>query len=61
MATVDLAEELTHQRKVAITVLKPDLAAVLGADRFVQEIQTTAQLQHLTSFRCSGQLDQAVA
>jgi eukaryotic-like serine/threonine-protein kinase len=46
MATVYLAEDLKHDRKVAIKVLKPDLAAVLGSDRFVQEIQTTAQLQH---------------
>ncbi len=46
MATVYLAEDLRHQRQVAIKVLKPELAAVLGADRFVQEITTTAQLQH---------------
>ncbi|HKJ02534.1 MAG TPA: serine/threonine-protein kinase, partial [Longimicrobiales bacterium] len=46
MATVYLAEDLKHNRKVAIKVLKPELAAVLGADRFVQEITTTAQLQH---------------
>jgi tRNA A-37 threonylcarbamoyl transferase component Bud32 len=46
MATVYLAEDLKHHRRVAIKVLKPELAAVLGAERFVQEIQTTAQLQH---------------
>jgi serine/threonine-protein kinase len=46
MATVFLAEDLKHQRKVAIKILKPELAAVLGAERFVQEITTTAQLQH---------------
>ncbi len=46
MATVYLAEDLRHQRQVAIKVLKPELAAVLGADRFIQEITTTAQLQH---------------
>ena len=46
MATVYLAEDLRHHRLVAIKVLKSELAAVLGADRFVQEIQTTAQLQH---------------
>ena len=46
MATVYLAEDLKLDRKVAIKVLKPELAAVLGADRFVQEIKTTAQLQH---------------
>ncbi|MCC7133810.1 MAG: protein kinase [Gemmatimonadales bacterium] len=46
MATVYLAADLKHDRKVAIKVLKPELAAVLGAERFVQEIKTTAQLQH---------------
>jgi hypothetical protein len=46
MATVYLAADLRHNRNVAIKVLKPELAAVLGAERFVQEIQTTAQLQH---------------
>jgi eukaryotic-like serine/threonine-protein kinase len=46
MATVFLAEDLRHDRKVAIKVLKPELAAVLGAERFVQEIKTTAALQH---------------
>ncbi|MCG6986941.1 MAG: protein kinase, partial [Gemmatimonadetes bacterium] len=46
MATVYLAEDLKHQRHVAIKVLKPELAAVLGAERFIQEITTTAQLQH---------------
>src|SRR5215203_6035248 len=46
MATVYLAHDLRHDRKVAIKVLKPELAAVLGADRFIQEIKTTASLQH---------------
>jgi len=46
MATVYLARDLKHQRNVAIKVLRPELAAVLGAERFVQEITTTAQLQH---------------
>ncbi len=46
MATVYLAEDLKHKRKVALKVLRPELAAVLGADRFVQEITTTASLQH---------------
>jgi serine/threonine-protein kinase len=46
MATVYLAEDVKHKRKVALKVLKPELAAVLGADRFVQEITTTASLQH---------------
>src|SRR5689334_7178100 len=46
MATVYLAHDIKHDRKVAIKVLKPELAAVLGADRFVAEIRTTASLQH---------------
>ena len=46
MATVYLAHDVRHDRKVAIKVLKPELAAVLGADRFVQEIRTTAALSH---------------
>ncbi len=46
MATVYLAQDLKHKRKVALKVLKPELAAVLGAERFVQEITTTAALQH---------------
>ncbi len=46
MANVYLAEDLKHERKVAVKVLRPELAAVLGAERFVQEIKTTANLQH---------------
>src|ERR1700674_947627 len=46
MASVYLCEDLKHNRKVALKLLKPELAAVLGADRFVQEITTTASLQH---------------
>jgi Tol biopolymer transport system component len=46
MATVYLAKDLKHDRKVAIKVLKPELAAVLGAERFVVEIKTTAALSH---------------
>ena len=46
MATVYLAEDIKHDRKVALKVLKAELAAVLGAERFVQEIKTTASLQH---------------
>ena len=46
MATVYLAEDVKHKRKVALKVLKPELAAVLGAERFVVEITTTAALQH---------------
>jgi serine/threonine-protein kinase len=46
MATVYLAHDLRHERDVAIKVLHPDLAAALGADRFLAEIKTTAKLQH---------------
>jgi serine/threonine protein kinase/Tol biopolymer transport system component len=46
MATVYLAEDLRHDRKVAIKVLRPELAAVIGAERFLSEIKTTANLQH---------------
>ncbi|MCG6957006.1 MAG: protein kinase [Gemmatimonadetes bacterium] len=46
MATVYLAEDLKHHRKVALKVLKPELAAVVGAERFLAEIETTANLQH---------------
>jgi serine/threonine-protein kinase len=46
MATVYLARDLKHDRNVAIKVLRPELAAVLGGERFVQEIKTTANLQH---------------
>jgi len=46
MASVYLCEDLKHDRKVALKLLKPELAAVLGADRFVVEIKTTASLQH---------------
>ncbi len=46
MATVYLAEDLRHGRKVAIKVLRPELAAVIGAERFVREIRTIAALQH---------------
>ncbi len=46
MATVYLAHDVKHDRKVAVKVLRPELAAVLGAKRFVQEIKTTANLQH---------------
>jgi len=46
MATVYLAHDLKHDRQVALKVLKPELAAVLGAERFVVEIKTTAALSH---------------
>jgi serine/threonine protein kinase len=46
MATVYLADDLKHGRKVALKVLKPELAAVVGAERFLAEIRTTAKLKH---------------
>ena len=46
MATVYLAHDLKHDRDVAIKVLKPELGAVLGAERFLSEIKVTANLQH---------------
>jgi len=46
MATVYLAEDLKHHRKVAIKVLRPELAAALGAERFLREIEITARLNH---------------
>ena len=46
MATVYLADDLKHERKVALKVLKPELAAAVGAERFLAEIKTTANLQH---------------
>jgi serine/threonine-protein kinase len=46
MATVYLAHDLKHDRKVALKVLRPELAAVIGAERFLSEIRTTANLQH---------------
>jgi len=46
MATVYLAQDVRHNRKVAIKVLRPELAAFIGAERFLKEIETTANLQH---------------
>jgi eukaryotic-like serine/threonine-protein kinase len=46
MATVYLARDLRHDRNVALKVLRPELAAVIGAERFLAEIKTTANLQH---------------
>ena len=46
MATVYLAQDLRHDRKVAVKVLRPELAAVIGGERFLAEIKTTANLQH---------------
>jgi eukaryotic-like serine/threonine-protein kinase len=46
MATVYLAEDLRHRRKVALKVLRPELTATLGPERFLKEIELTASLQH---------------
>ena len=46
MATVYLAEDLKHHRNVALKVLRPELAAVIGGERFLKEIEVTANLQH---------------
>src|SRR6476659_9528688 len=59
MATVYLAEDIRHGRKVAVKVLHPELAAVLGAERFLAEIRVTAALQHphILPLFDSGQAD----
>ena len=59
MATVYLADDLKHERRVALKVLKPELAAVVGAGRFLAEIKTTANLQHphILPLFDSGQAD----
>ncbi len=46
MADVYLASDLRHERHVALKVLQPELASALGAERFLREIKTTAQLTH---------------
>ncbi|HEU4827880.1 MAG TPA: protein kinase, partial [Gemmatimonadales bacterium] len=46
MATVYLAEDLKHRRKVAVKVMRPELSATLGADRFLREIEIAARLSH---------------
>jgi len=62
MATVYLADDLRHQRKVALKVMRPELAAVIGADRFLAEIKTTANLQHphILALFDSGTIDGTV-
>jgi eukaryotic-like serine/threonine-protein kinase len=59
MATVYLARDLKHDRRVALKVLRPELAAILGADRFLAEIKTTANLQHphILPLHDSGEAD----
>ena len=46
MATVYSARDIKHDRRVALKVLKPELGAVLGTERFLAEIRVTANLQH---------------
>ena len=62
MATVYLAQDLRHDRKVALKVLRPELAAVIGAARFLQEIKTTANLQHphILGLHDSGEVEGTV-
>ncbi len=59
MATVYLAHDIKHDRNVAVKVLRPELAAVIGADRFLAEIKTTANLQHphILPLHDSGSVD----
>jgi serine/threonine-protein kinase len=59
MATVYLAHDVRHDRKVAVKVLRPELSAILGAERFLHEIKTTANLQHphILSLFDSGEAD----
>jgi serine/threonine-protein kinase len=59
MATVYLARDIRHDRKVALKVLRPELAAVLGGERFLKEIQLTANLQHphILALHDSGEAD----
>ena len=59
MATVYLADDVKHDRKVALKVFKPELAAVVGAERFLTEIKTTAKLQHphILPLHDSGEAD----
>jgi serine/threonine-protein kinase len=59
MATVYLAEDVKHHRKVAVKVLRPELASVLGPQRFLQEIEIAAQLQHphILPLHDSGEAD----
>jgi len=59
MATVYLAHDVRHDRKVALKVLRPELSAILGTERFLAEIKTTANLQHphILSLFDSGEAD----
>src|SRR3990172_6333126 len=59
MATVYLAHDVRHHRKVALKLLRPELSAILGGERFLKEIQLTANLQHphILSLYDSGEAD----
>jgi serine/threonine-protein kinase len=59
MATVYLAKDLKLKRNVAVKVLKPEIAAVLGAERFLREVTITAQLEHphILGLHDSGEAD----
>jgi serine/threonine-protein kinase len=59
MATVYLARDLRHERRVALKVLRPELAAAIGGDRFLNEIRVTASLQHphILPLHDSGETD----
>src|SRR5512135_1326837 len=59
MATVYLAHDLRHDRRVALKVLRPELAAILGGERFLKEIRLTANLQHphILGLHDSGEAD----
>ena len=46
MATVFLGRDVKHKRQVAVKIVKPELSASLGAERFLREIETTANLRH---------------
>ncbi|MCZ6761116.1 MAG: serine/threonine-protein kinase, partial [Gemmatimonadetes bacterium] len=59
MATVYLAEDVKHHRKIALKVLRPELAAALGPERFLREIEIAANLTHphILPVHDSGQAD----
>jgi serine/threonine-protein kinase len=59
MATVYLAHDVRHERKVAVKVLRPELAAALGSERFLREIKIAANLNHphILPLHDSGEAD----
>ncbi len=59
MALVFLASDLRHDRPVALKLLRPELSAILGGERFLTEIRTTANLQHphILPLHDSGEVD----